>query len=159
MYQHLKRYERPSHFADFADFDRGEYYVCFGQHRDSDTLTRSNHGSALAALGGESDTVRVVRDSHFLVGWVETIYVHESDTAACATADRLVGKLEDYPVLSDDDWSMLQYDEAAELWASLPVRDRVHICSRFDISPFAARRSELPDDPQGGLVEYLADGV
>lgn len=30
-YTHLKRYERPSNFADFGDVPRGEYYVAYGQ--------------------------------------------------------------------------------------------------------------------------------
>jgi len=159
MFKHLQRYTRPQHFADFATFDRNEYYVCFGQHRDSDTVTRSNHRVALASLGGASDTVFVVRDSHCLVGWVEAIYIHHTNTAACAIADRLLGKQESYPVLSEDDWSELQWTEAAEFWASLPVRDRVRICTNHGITPFAARRDELPKDPQGGLVDYLSDGV
>lgn len=154
----LKRYERPPHFADFADFDRRKYFVCGGQHRDSDTITRSNHRSILRKLGGESETVRVVRDSHFLVGWVEAIYIHESDTAALATVRRIADELEDYPIVDDDDWSELQYSEAAEYWATLPIAERVQICQRFRCNVFAARRDELPDDPRGGLVDYLADG-
>lgn len=33
----------------------------------------------LRELGGESETVRVVRESHWAVGWVEWIAIHESD--------------------------------------------------------------------------------
>jgi hypothetical protein len=155
----LQRYSRPSDFADFADFDRNEYFVTGGQHRDSDTLTRSNHRSILKALGGESDTVRVIRDSHFAVGWVEAIYIHESDTKALAIAREIADSLEDYPVVNEDDWSELQCNEACEYWQRMPVSDRVDVCQRFHISVFAARRDELPEDPQGGLIDYLADGV
>ena len=154
----LHRYTKPSHFADFADFDRAEYFVTGGQHRDSDTLTRSNHRSILRALGGESETVMVVRDSHFLVGWVESIYIHESDTAALAIAQRIANDLEDYPVVDESDWSDLQWDEAVQYWESLPIAERVTICQRFRIGIFAARHSHLPNDPQGGLVDYLTDG-
>lgn len=68
-------------------------------------------------------------------------------------------KIEDYPVLDEGDWSELQCDEACTYWAQMSVKERADVCGRFHISPFAARRSELPEDPQGGLIDYLADGV
>lgn len=156
---HLKRYTRPSHFADFATFDRNEYYVAYGQHRDSDTLTRSNFRVMLAKLGGESETVLVVRDSHCMVGWVEAIYIHESDTARLIEAYDILDKLDNYPVVDEEDWSDLQRQEAAQFWQVLSLRERIDVCERFDISPFAARRTELPEDPRGGLIDYLSDGV
>lgn len=157
-YAHLPRYERPAHFADFSGMDRTLYFVAAGQHRDSDTLTRSNFRTMLARLGGESETVIVIRDSHWAVGWVESIYIHESDTRACETANAIREKLEDYPVVSEDDWSELQYEDASRHWAEISVRERLRYCQDHDISPFAARRGELPEDPRGGLVESLADG-
>jgi hypothetical protein len=156
--KYLQRWTRPDSFADFADFDRREYFVAAGQHRDSDTLTRSNFRSILAALGGESETVIIVRDSHFAVGWVEAVYIHESDSAALATADAILERLEGYPVVDEDDWSGLEYAEAAEYWGRLSVSERLDYCQKYRCSPFAARRADLPDDPQGGLVSALADG-
>lgn len=155
----LHRYERPSHFVDWADFDRHEYFVCFGQHRDSDTLTRSNHRTALRRLGGESETVLVIRDSHCMVGWVEAIYIHESDLTARAIAEQMTENIEGYPVLDEDDWSALQWEVAADYWHGMTLRERVDVCGRFHITPFAARRDDLPEDPRGGLLDYLADGV
>lgn len=155
MYDTLKRWTRPDNFADFGDIDRTQYYVAIGQHRDSDTVTRSNFRSMLRELGGESETVLIIRDSHWAVGWVEAIYVHESNTAACAMADETLTALEDYPVISDDDWSGLEYSEACEYWERMSVRDRIDYCRDYRVSIFAARRAELPEDPQGGLVEAL----
>jgi hypothetical protein len=108
-------------------------------------------------LGGESETVLVIRDSHFAVGWVESIYVHQSDIAALATADRLLAKLDDYPVVHEDDWSELEYETAAEYWASMRVKERIEWCKRYDVSIFAARHDWVPDDPQGGLISALAE--
>lgn len=158
-FRRLKRYTRPSDFADFAQFDRREYYVAIGQHRDSDTLTRSNFRCMLKALNGESDTVLVIRDTHWAVGWVEAIYIHESDTARCVIADELLTALQDYPVIDESDWSDLQCDEAGAYWVSLSISERVTICQRFHVAPFAARHDWVPDDPQGGLIDYLTDGV
>jgi hypothetical protein len=154
-YSHLTRYTKPANFADFSDIDRSQYFVAAGQHRDSDTLTRSNFRSTLDRLGGESETVLVLRDNHWAVGWVEAIYIHESDTKACETADRILSRLEDYPVVSEDDWFELEYTEAAEYWARMSVAERLYWCQKYDVSPFAARRAEVPDDPRGELVSAL----
>lgn len=155
MYAHLTKYVRPPHFADWADIDRSEYFVVLGQHRESNTIDRSNFQCALDALGGESDTVFVLRDSHFLVGWVETIYIHPSDTVACDTADRLLARLENYPILDEMHHSDLEWTETSEYWQRMSVRERMEWLQRADLCIFAARRSELPDDPNGRLFELL----
>ena len=115
-YTHLKRYTRPKDFMDWADFDRREYFVAIGRHRDSDALTRSNFRVMLATLGGESETVQVLRDSHWAVGWVEVIYVHESNADACQIADEQLAHLEDYPALDEQDLSKLEQEEADLTW-------------------------------------------
>lgn len=144
--QHIQRYTRPRDFADFGDIPRNEYYVAYGQHRDSDCLTRSNFRSILKALDGESETVLVIRDSHWAVGWVEAIYIHESDEQRLEVADHLLAKLADYPVVDEDDWSELEYEVASSYWASMTVTERVQWLQRYEasVSIFAARRAELP---------------
>jgi hypothetical protein len=75
------------------------YFAVAGRSRDSDDLELSNWDQFVAGLGGETpesedldeDTrnmavfsrenryitdVIIVRDSHWAVGWVETLYVH-----------------------------------------------------------------------------------
>ncbi|MEH2569789.1 hypothetical protein [Bradyrhizobium sp. AZCC 2289] len=47
----------------------------------------------LKALGGESETVIVVRETHYLVGWVEWIAIHQDDEKALKIADDITGKL------------------------------------------------------------------
>ena len=93
-----------------------EYYVFLDQHRDSDCLTRSNFRTGLAALGGESETVLVVRENHWAVGWVEWIAIHQDDDAARAKAEEMLARLESYPVLDEDDFSSLETEEADEVW-------------------------------------------
>ena len=45
-------------------------YVFLSQSRDSDALTRSNFECGLELLGGESDTVQVIRERHWACdGW------------------------------------------------------------------------------------------
>lgn len=59
----------------------------------------------LEALGGETETVIVVRESHWAVGGVEWIAIHEADAMALAKADEQCERLADYPVLNEEDWS------------------------------------------------------
>ena len=150
---HLQRWTRPRYYSGP---DYPEYFPVVGQSRDSDTVERSNFRVALQRLGGESDTVRVIRDSHWAVGWVETLCVHESDTAALQCADAMRDKLDNrYPILSEDDWSELEWEEAAAYWGSMSLRERVTLCQECDVSVFAARRDVIPQDDTGRLWEAL----
>ena len=94
-----------------------DYYSSgVGQSRDSDALERSNFASMLEALGGESETVVVVREGHWLVGWIEWIAIHQDDDAALQVADEIQEKLVDYPVIDEDHWSELEMMEANDVW-------------------------------------------
>ncbi|HEY4356012.1 MAG TPA: hypothetical protein VGN16_09715 [Acidobacteriaceae bacterium] len=85
--KHLNRWKMPSHYfgAEWPEY----FSSGFGQSRDSDALERSNFISALKAIGGETETVKVIRESHWAVGWVEWIAIHESDEPALREADAL----------------------------------------------------------------------
>jgi hypothetical protein len=109
----------------------------------------------LEALGGETETVIVVRESHWAVGWVEWIAIHEADTKAVAEADRQCERLAQYPVLSEEDWSRREFDEQCETRASAGLQGRMDYCRRAGISIFAAMRNELPEDDNGALGELL----
>jgi hypothetical protein len=91
-----------------------------GQSRDSDALERSNFACMLEALGGESDVVTVVRESHWAVGWVEWIAIEADGTPesdrALETADKIKGKLADYPVVDENHFSETEMEEANETW-------------------------------------------
>ncbi len=130
-------------------------YVFLGQHRDSDELTQSNFAVALASLGGESDTINVVRESHWAVGWVEWIAIHQDDETALRAADDMLDRLAEYPVLDEEDWSQRETDAADETWASYSLRDRVELCCRAGVSRFAARRDWPPSDDSGFIQERL----
>ena len=153
-YEHISRYEVPSHY--FGKHWH-EYFTVYGIHRDSDALARSNFTCILRELGGESDTVIVTRASHWAVGWIDTIRVHQDDTARLQLADNIMGELEDYPVVDEDHFSELEYTEACDYWERSSVADRVEAIqsSRSDVSVFAARRPDLPSDDNGALMDYL----
>lgn len=110
----LKRWEHPDHYhgASWPDYFRAGV----GRSRDSDALERSNFSSMLAALGGESETVLVVHEGHWAVGWVEWIAIHETNQTAIDIAEKILEKLEDYPVIDEEHFSELEHDEADEVW-------------------------------------------
>ena len=150
----LKRWTLPD---SYSGAEWAEYFVFLGQHRDSDALSRSNFECGLDALGGESETVIVVRERHWAVGWIEWIAIHESDDGALEIAEEIMCGLSDYPVLNETHFYDLERTEAEQYWEDMSVRDRMDYCARADISIFSARRSYLPEDPRGYLLELLRD--
>ena len=118
-----------------------EYYVFLSQNRDSDCLELSNFRTALKKLGGESETVFVVAEGHFLCGWVEWIAIHSSDTAAITLAEALQEKIERYPILDENDWSELEHETADEVWKSFGDSERIEYVKKhrnqFEFSDFA----------------------
>jgi hypothetical protein len=126
----LERWTMPEHYFGAAWL---EYYRAgFGRHRDSDCLAESNFRVALKALGGESETVLVIRESHWAVGWIEWIAIHESDSKSLQIADRLIEDLESYPVLNEEDWSELEQEAADEIWRQcFTPSDRVEYIRKF----------------------------
>jgi hypothetical protein len=119
MYQpeKLERWKMP---RDYFGAEWPEYYSSgVGRSRDSDCLEESNFHSMLAELGGESDTVQVVRESHWAVGWVEWIAIHESDEKSLRSADAMLVRLDDYPVLDEEDWSNREHEECERVWSDV----------------------------------------
>jgi hypothetical protein len=90
------------------------YYYFLGQNRDSDLLTQSNFICGLELLGGETDTVQVIRDGHWACGWIEYILIHESDIKSLQVADAIMTNLNDYPVLDESHYSDMEYRSYSE---------------------------------------------
>lgn len=157
--EHMERWTRPDSWFSFSSEPNWRYsnacFVFLGQNRDSDSLTRSNFQCALRELGGESETVSIVRESHWACGWIEWIAIHESDEKALRCADEIVAALSDYPILDESHFSELEYGEACEYWESCSIRHRAELCKESGISIFAARLDELPSDDSGTLMELL----
>ena len=149
--KHLTRWTLPD---SYAGPEWPEWFSIYGQHSDSDSLTRSNFACILKELGGESETVRVIRERHWAVGWIEWIGVHERDSKALEIADGISKDLEGYPVVNEDHWSQLESDEAFDYWQRMSVRERVEWCRDADVSIFAARRdNDLPSAVEQAIVE------
>lgn len=111
----LKRWTMPDSY--FGETWPDYYSSGVGQSRDSDCLEESNFATMLRDLGGESETVLVIRESHWAVGWVEWIAIHATDDRALQIADRNVDRLQDYPVLDELDFSEHETEAANRVWA------------------------------------------
>jgi hypothetical protein len=78
-----------------------EWFDIIGHHRDSDDLAESNWEVALERLGGESETVVIVRFGHWAVGWVEELFV-APNSPHLAIAEEMLKQLENYPILDEE---------------------------------------------------------
>lgn len=127
------------------------------QTRDSGCLERSNWTvvtSAVLAVSTHEQTA-IHRFGHWACGWYELLLIHPDDEAALREAEEFEAALENYPVADDEHLSALEWQEACDYWERASVRERVELCAAADISIFAARRDELPDDPTGALLQQL----
>ena len=130
--QHLKRWTMPRDY--FGAVWPAYYSAGVGQSRDSDALERSNFACMLQALGGEDadETIIVVRESHWAVGWVEWIAIHQDNENALRIADGIQAKLQDYPVIDESDWSEREQQDADDTWRECyRVKDRIDYIRKF----------------------------
>lgn len=122
--KNLKLWKHPENY--FGECWTATYSAGVGQSRDSSALERSNFRTMLSAIGGESETVTVVRESHWAVGWVEWIAIHQDDDRALEIADRQLTSLEDYPVLDEEDFSREEDEEAQDIWRNhYSIKERI----------------------------------
>lgn len=105
--------------------ENGHWLIACAMTRDSDALGRSNFRCFAASLKalpevkewqGEFSPVTIERSSHWACGWVDYLVIDPECGAAVALADELRGKLEDYPMLDESDWSEEESKEADETW-------------------------------------------
>jgi len=130
------------------DIDRSDWLVLpVSQTRDSGALARSNYAAATASLDAVDPGAIDHEDhrfGHWGPGWVEILIVRPH--TPCATvAGEILCALADSPVLDEEAYSDLEWEEAAESWRWASVRDRVESCQRHGVSVFAARRDAIPE--------------
>lgn len=110
----IERWTMPQHY--FGETWPDYYRAPCGRSRDSSDLEESNFAACLARLVGESETVLVVRESHWAVGWVEWIAIHQDDEEALREADEIARELEDYCALDENDQTERESESANEVW-------------------------------------------
>jgi hypothetical protein len=102
----LDKWTRPDCYTGENHFNS---YIFLSRTRDGDLLEESNFHVGLARLGGESETVRVIRERHWACGWIEWIKIDASDIEAISKAQEMIDDLSDYPCLCEDDLSEREY--------------------------------------------------
>ena len=131
------------------------FYVLLSQSRDSDILDQSNFTTALEQLGGESDTVIVIRSNHWAVGWVECIAIHESDKRSTGVGGNIQWRLKDYPILDEEDYYERENEYITDTWLnSYSLGERIGLCAEYDESIFASRGIEILSK-SSGIYEHL----
>ena len=159
--KHLERWTRPSHYAGP---DWPEMFVFLGQNRDSACLDRSNFEIAQERLDAIPDPTlwphagppwTVIRERHWLCGWVEWIGIHFDAVEHLKAADEMAGELEQYPVLDEDHFSEKEFNEAANYWEKADISERMELCKEKGVSVFAARRDCMPPTPSGELIVWI----
>ena len=96
--------------------ERGTWYVAAGRSRDSELIEESNWHAILEALGGESDTVAIERENHWACGWVEHLLIDPADTARVQLANELRERIENYPILDEEDYSRREDESCNQIW-------------------------------------------
>ena len=140
----IDEYENPtafdSRFNYMGQTPEKDLYVLLGRNRESDLLTESNWDCALERLGGESETVEIVRFGHWACGWIEYLCVRD-ESEAYKIAQDIDMELENYPVLNEDDFSEREEKEAQRQWKEF-----------YDVSERVAYVRDNPD--QFDFVNY-----
>lgn len=125
----MKRYSefKPTRFDSHIRLDSLEDWLVVpcARNRDSECADESNFAVALEMLGGEGDNVEVHRFGHWANGWFELILVRPGSAAEKVAAE-IEESLENYPLLSDDDYSERERVRADEVWESCyRIKDRI----------------------------------
>lgn len=165
----LKRWKMPECYIG-ATWEG--WCVFLWQNRESDCLTRSNFQCAMERLKPlstdleqeEMPSVRTVRESHWAVGWVEWIAIHESNKPAIAEACVIFDRFENHPVVNGDHWSKLEFDAFCEAWNSYGHREFIRELERAELIAEGCLDDSTPEQtielfealiPSG---EYHVDG-
>lgn len=161
LFQSGHMYRRP---RDYFGRDWFGYASILGRHRDSDTLTISNFETAkkwLAPwLSDEESGVEVRQCNHWAVGWTEEIMIKETaPLEAVQVACKILNEIESYPVLSEEDWTRRQEEQAEAYWETLSEKNRYALLIECDIeSPQDYISSPVPpfgSDFHGRLWDAL----
>jgi len=108
----MQKWSRSENYIGELYYD---YYVLLSRCRDSGLVEESNFQSALKMLNGESDTVKVIRFSHWLCGWIEVILIHESDKESIDKGNEIEKALESYPILDEEDFYERESERREEI--------------------------------------------
>lgn len=100
--------------------DCRQWGIYYTSNRDSDILYKSNEKVIEEEMGEfDEGQVRFERHSHWLVGYVDglSVRVYNDDgtiTDACRKLHDILCRMDDYPVLDEEDYSQREFDASLE---------------------------------------------
>lgn len=161
--------EEGTGFVYYGDLELGtEWAFCFGQHRDSDALDRSNYRVILADLTARfPNAVQAERFTHWAVGWVDHLCVRLRDEEGDLTdaVDRVAHwkrELEYYPVADERDYSEAESEEfyatVESVWFYGRPADAGKVCDYMNANDTGLGAC-APDDPSEDDVKEAAAAV
>jgi len=113
----------------------GRYSSGVGQSRDSDTLERSNFAVMVRELEKieepedwpyDEQPWMIVRETHWAIGWIEWIAIHQGSAGHLQLADALASSLADYPILDAMHFAEVESADCETVWNDcLDWRERV----------------------------------
>lgn len=143
----MKPWNRPQ---NYVGPNWNNYYILYSINRDSDLIEKTNWQTFNEIIspflgmerqeveGDESggEIIETVRDSHWACGWVKTLLIHKSaPTDLLDKANKTLERLEDYPLLNEDLFCQMEYEEAQETWFNLPQRCKIRLLKELNF-PF-----------------------
>ena len=98
----------------FYNGQHGDWIMLYMTTRDSSILDQSNLEYLKKEFGYPNQDVDIERASCSLFGYRDYFIVNPENTEFVKKAENILKRLEDYPVLSDDLYSEMEYDEFLE---------------------------------------------
>lgn len=123
------------------------------QNRDSGCLERSNFQCAFERLkmhatdleSEDCQSVQIVSENHWAVGWIEWIAIHESNKPAIEEAGAIFERFENHPVVNDDHFSKMEFDAFCEAWKSYGHREFIRELERAELIEEGCLDDSAPD--------------
>jgi hypothetical protein len=115
------QYRNQPDFACSVDAEYDEWIIApVGTNRDAGFLTESNWDAqlkALAEVDADGNDYQQFDFNHWACGWVALVLVRP-DSECAKRAEELAKRLDDYPLLDEDDFSEREWSAYAESWNS-----------------------------------------
>ena len=171
--EHLEEcaWTRPPHYMAFESLANpvGDYCI-YSKTRDTGILGEVNFEKILECLeeemkkyeenvayqGDEDDRpwVYTFSASHCMCGWVEYIIVRkDSPESLLKVAGEIFCAISEYPIFDEEAYGEACYEAICEYWGNARLQDRIEYCQDAEVSIFAARRDEIPEEVYDDLRE------
>jgi hypothetical protein len=142
MFDNLEKWEHP---GNYMGDDMSEYFIVYSRNPSEGTVVESNFEFIKSELSGFKGYF-LGRFSHWACGWVEVIFMHETDINGLEKADGIMSDCKNYPILDEDDYNNRRGEAINQDWNNLSLEEKINVCKDNHESIFAARRDYPPDN-------------